>query len=394
MSPIVGEKCPQCGGDLPAAAEQIICQYCGSRLIRQTTSTGGGKTAEGPPTIVHGMRLKTFAYVDAQGVGAEAFRMLIPSAWEFSGGIQWTMANPGLPAVLAFQVRNPGGGEAFEVFPAQPFFWTNEPMSRMTFPQGSYYFGNEVQPPAGALQALKGIAVPRFRGGVGGVQIVEEQSLPELPGQLRVLNPAAQTGNVMADGARVRLRYALQEQSVDESLFGVVQAQRMTTPAHFGAIESIFWTLDYLFSFRAPTERLDGLADLFQTILYSFRLNTAWFNAYLQISQQMIQGQIQNIRQIGQLSRYVSQTSNQISDMIMDSYNQRQATMDRLADSFSQAIRGVDEYRNPFEDRPVELPGGYDHAWANALGEYIVTDDPNFNPNLGSNSNWEPLSRQ
>ena len=108
----------------------------------------------------------------------------------------------------------------------------------------------------------------------------------------------------------------------------------------------------------------------------------------------MIQGQIQNIRQIGQLSRYVSQTSNQISDMIMDSYNQRQATMDRLADSFSQAIRGVDEYRNPFEDRPVELPGGYNHAWANALGEYIVTDDPNFNPNLGSNSNWEPLSRQ
>jgi len=40
------------------------------------------------------------------------------------------------------------------------------------------------------------------------------------------------------------------------------------------------------------------------------------------------------------------------------------------------------------------VPGGYDHAWANALGEYIVTDDPNFNPNLGSNSNWEPLSRQ
>ncbi len=100
------------------------------------------------------------------------------------------------------------------------------------------------------------------------------------------------------------------------------------------------------------------------------------------------------IQHVGQLSRIISQTNSQISDMIMDSYNQRQATMDRLSNQFSQAIRGVDEYSDPLSGRDVELPGGYGHAWSNALGEYIVTDDPNFNPNIGSNATWELMQRK
>ncbi len=392
MSPYVSEKCPQCGADLPAEGEQIVCQYCGSRLIRQPPANAS--TAQEPARLMNGMYLKTFVYTDTQGIGIETFRMLIPSGWEFSGGLQWRMNNPGMPAVLAFQLRNPSGYEAFEVFPALSFFWTNEPMSQMLKPRGSLYFGNEVQPPpANALQALCEIVVPRFRGQVGALQLVQQQSLPDLPNQLRALNPDAPSGMTYAEGAKVRLRYRVGEQSIDEELFGVVLAMRMSVPMLMGIVENIFWSLDYLFSFRALSERLDDLADLFRTLLYSFRINPQWFGRYTQLTQFLIQNQIQQIHQIGQLSRYISQTQSQISDTIMDSYYQRQETMDRLAESFSQYVRGVEEYHNPFEDRPVELPSGYQHAWANALGEYILTDDPFFNPNQHSNLNWEPLNR-
>jgi hypothetical protein len=30
----------------------------------------------------------------------------------------------------------------------------------------------------------------------------------------------------------------------------------------------------------------------------------------------------------------------------------------------------------------VELPCGYGKAWTNNLGEYVLSADPNFNPNL------------
>ena len=39
----------------------------------------------------------------------------------------------------------------------------------------------------------------------------------------------------------------------------------------------------------------------------------------------------------------------------------------------------------------VELSNLYDHAWANGTDKYIVTDDPNFNPNGQVNGNWGQL---
>jgi hypothetical protein len=48
------------------------------------------------------MRFKAFSCVDTQGIGCEAFRLLIPAGWEFSGGVHWLLNNPGMPAVIAF----------------------------------------------------------------------------------------------------------------------------------------------------------------------------------------------------------------------------------------------------------------------------------------------------
>jgi hypothetical protein len=93
-------------------------------------------------------------------------------------------------------------------------------------------------------------------------------------------------------------------------------------------------------------------------------------------------------------SRIISQTQDQISDMIMSSYQSRQETMEILSTQFSQSIRGVDEYHDPFKETGMEPPGGYDYAWSNNLGKYIMTDDPNFNPNIETNLNWEMLKRR
>lgn len=391
-------RCPQCGAPLPPGiGDQTICQFCGSSLIRLKAARAGPGQAAAPqeaPSQPWGIRLKTVSCIDQQGIGVEAFRMLIPADWRFEGGVHWLMNNPGMPAVIACRAYNPQGVEAFEIFPNISCYWTNNPMVTMMFPMGSLYFGNEVRPPMPALQALQQLVVPRYRGKMPGLQIVQQEHLPDLPKALRANAPPTPGPIPQADGARLRLRYRQDGQEVDEDLFGVVELTRVAMPMLFGAQEHIYWMANYLFSFRAKADSLDRLADQFQAIVRSFRLNPQWYGRYLQVSQFLIQNQIQQIQHIGQLSRIISQTSDQISDMIMDSYYQRQATMDRLAEQFSQAIRGVNEYYNPFEDRPVELPGGYNYAWANALGEYILTDDPNFNPNLGSNLTWQQMEQK
>lgn len=405
MSPnVVADCCPQCGANLPpSGGARVTCAYCGSSLVRLQQRAAGAQgvpeqaagaegAAEGAGSW--GIRLKRISCIDQQGIGSEVFRMLIPADWQFEGGVRWVMNNPGMPAVGAFRAYNPQGVEAFEAFPNLPFFWTNNPMVTMQFPPGSFYFGNEVRPPASALQVLQEIVIAHHRGQMPGLQVVAQEQLPQLAQQMRANDPAAGMHVTGSDGGRVRIRYRLVDRDVEEDVFGVVEVSQQMMPTMMGMAENIFWMADYLFSFRAQAGQIDGLSDVFMAIVRSYRLNPQWYARYMQISQYMIQNQIQQIHNIGQLSQIISQTSDTVSDMMMDSYNQRQQTLDRLSGQFSQAVRGVDEYYDSSMQQPVELPGGYDYAWSNGLDEYILTDDANFDPNLGSTANWDAMERQ
>jgi hypothetical protein len=161
-----------------------------------------------------------------------------------------------------------------------------------------------------------------------------------------------------------------------------------------GGQVSTIWTRDNLFSFRAAKGRLDSQARLYQAMVKSFQVNLQWLNKYVQIVRMLTQQQIRRIHQIGELSRYLSRTSNEISDMMMQAYENRQAAHDRISTNFSQMIRGVDEWVDPTSGVHTELPSGYDNAWVNGLGEYVLSENPNYNPNIGSNQNWQRLTRK
>jgi hypothetical protein len=105
----------------------------------------------------------------------------------------------------------------------------------------------------------------------------------------------------------------------------------------------------------------------------------------------LVQNQLKHIRSMGELSRYISQTSGEISDSMMQSYNERQKVYDRIGEKMSQTIRGTAEYYNPAEGTRVELPNGYKHAWVSGNGEYLLTDSPGYNPNTESGKTWQEL---
>ncbi len=340
------------------------------------------------------VKFKTFRYIDQQGIGMEAFSMLIPADWKFQGGIQWKMDNPAMPAVAAFRVTSPQGTEEMEVFPNQMFFWTNNPMILSTFPMGSRYFGSEVRPPAGSMKDLfTGILIPRFRGNVPELRVMEVKPLPDLVQQLRAGQQAAPGGNTSSEGGKARIEYRKDNRLMEEEMFAVMEANAFSIPSMMGQIINVNWMADYLFSFKAEKGKLDSHAKTFQTMLNSFKIHPQWFNKYTQLTDYLIRAQIQQIQNIGQISRIISQTSNEISDMIMDSYQQRQAVYDRISTNFSRTIRGVDAYTDPVSRGTVELPTGYTRAWTNNLGEYVLSDDPNFNPNIGSQQNWQLMER-
>ena len=61
--------------------------------------------------------------------------------------------------------------------------------------------------------------------------------------------------------------------------------------------------------------------------------------------------------------------------------------------SISESIRGVTTYTNPYDERPVPLPSDYSYAWVNRSGEYVLSNDAGYDPNVGSVSEWRLLKR-
>jgi hypothetical protein len=57
----------------------------------------------------------------------------------------------------------------------------------------------------------------------------------------------------------------------------------------------------------------------------------------------------------------------------------------------SQIIRGVQTFRDPASGATFELSNQFDHAWLNGSNEYVMSDDPNFNPNGNLSGNWTAL---
>jgi hypothetical protein len=56
-----------------------------------------------------------------------------------------------------------------------------------------------------------------------------------------------------------------------------------------------------------------------------------------------------------------------------------------------QLVRGVQTFRDPSTGNTFEMSNLYDHAWLNGSNEYLMSDDPNFNPNGKLNGNWQSL---
>lgn len=375
----VAWKCPQCGGNLPPSQGYAVCPFCGSSLI---LPEGSGQAA--PPQPVRGIRLKPLTCPDNQGTGLEVFHMLIPEGWQAQGGCHWNLENPGMPAVVSVQVWNPAGDEGFEILPNLNFIFNEHPLTAVMFPPGSHYFGAEVQQPVGIAQAFSGYVLPRCRAWAENLQVSSWEPLPDLPRLVR--SDAPLTPGASAEGGKIRLRYHYRGRAYEEEIYGVVEV--------FRAPGSITWFIDYLFSFRAGAGRLDATADLFTVMIQSFKLNPQWYSAFKTVALALIQAQIRQIQHTGRVGDILAQAGSEIRQQNLNEWYSRQETYDRLAVDRSRSIRGVDGFYDPHREEVVELPAGYGHAWANNLGGYILTEDPNFNPNLESGQHWEPMQPQ
>jgi hypothetical protein len=363
-----------------------IVLSCGNSSTRNSSSTGdqSGKV----------LRFKKYIYIDTQGTGLEAFSFLMPADWKFEGGMRWILDNPVMPSATAFRVYNPNGKDEFEVFENHSYFWTNNMQLLGMFPPGSKYFGSVVKKPVTAQSALRNIILSEQRSRFPDLKVLKDEDLPQLPQALNAGKQAQGFGTSGATGAKLRVSYTKNGVPMEEEFYAVAEQFSFPVQGMFATTYNTMWFVDYIFSFKGEKGKVENSTKIFQTITSSFKLSPKWYAKYSNVIEYLAQQQIRQIHSVGEFSRMLSKMSDQISDEKMQQFEKRGEVYDKVSQKFSDNTLGIDRYFDPHEGREVELPSGYNHAWSNNNGEYIVSDNPNFNPNVGSNLDWQPLERK
>lgn len=329
------------------------------------------------------IKFKTFSYVDNAVFKCEAFTMLIPENWSVSGGIIWRQ-HATMPGAISLSIRSSDELYELNLHPSMPYYWNNNPLSLFGPKEGSYYMGNEVRRPASNfLQYLEQYVLPKsgFRS-----KIIGEKQFPELENALRAENPGVFGCNVSINGGIAKLEYAHKGYLFEGDITCGIVINKMM----YGQTS---WIADKIISTRAPKGHFTEASKIFAIMLNSFKFNLRWFNLYNQFVQSLTQYVMQDIYNAGVISRIISTTFANVSDTVKRSYENQQVSNARIFRGISESIRGVNSYYDPFKGHSVEIPNNFCYVYANPLGEYIVTDNPSYNPNIGSNLNWTILNR-
>jgi hypothetical protein len=324
-----------------------------------------------------------------------AFDLMIPSAWNFKGNVAFGGGQGGCFSdmfAVSWDATNADSSVAFQGAPTYSWQYADDPdvLKKLTDPKRRALGAGGK--PCPVLKPMKAEAYIRqyvLKALPSGSTIVSVEPFPELNqiARKQMGLPPGESGNgsgAQTDAIRVRAEFQ-KDGKAQEGWLAVAVVTRIYREGRGSFYDS--HAID-LMALRAPKGQLDANDKLFKVMVSSVRPEPKWQAYSSGIMAKLLNAEAQKEaaqdKIIADLQRYAAQT-------IMDvTANQFQGSMNS-ARAFDQNIRGVQTFRNPATGGTMELSNLYDHAWLNGSNEYVMSDDPNFNPNAQLQGSWNQL---
>jgi hypothetical protein len=311
--------------------------------------------------------------------------LLVPADWQAQGATQWNPRDSCNTVSTSFKAEGPDG-RAFEVFPEFNWKWAdNTAALKMDFAQKQQMgtHGCDVMPPMSAAEYLRK-NVARVRP---GAKVVSTEPLPKALAGLQQQARAAEQ-QAMQYGLRERIqpdlvRARLSYEGVEEWI--VVKTVTVAIAGPFGTNYSCSAAA---VAERAPAGQLESSEKLFDLIVSTIRVNPEWQQRMNNNAQAMQQIELKGVRD---RSAILSKSAEDIRNIQRQGYEAQQQSQDRISAQYSENIRGVETYRNPSSGETIELSNQYGNAWVNNRGEYLLSDQPGFDPSVALRENWTAL---
>jgi len=342
----------------------------------------GGASNGAAMALGKAFRMRPVAVKDS-AANQIAYTLLVPSGWNHRASVVWNRQFANLVSA-SVEVEQADGPGKLQVYPIVPYIWLESTLK--LFPIGSICMGGVVQPPvAGTYEYLQKFLFPAYRADITDLEMISEDSLTGIAEQ--VWRDAYDSEKKMRLAAsRIRIRYAKEGFSYEETFYCLLSFAY--NPNFQG---NVIWRPEILYSIRNRAGALAKIEPLLTAVVSSISADRGWFSHYLSERREWERGQMQSIRNAGEMSRYISRSNDEISTFFISTYKAQQPSLDRIHNLFSGAIPGVETYTNPYSGNAVQLPSEYGRAWVSSGGEYLLAKGAEYDTLLRGSLEWQPL---
>ena len=343
--------------------------------------------------------LERLRVIDPSGFAQpmEAYSVLVPRGWKAEGGIRWQVGNPCMLEAVQNRVtmRSPDGAWALDVYPNQQWEWWDDQMMLQTMmqqAQNPVFRRCRIAQPMDAAQLLRGPMAQEI-----GAEILDVQPNEELAA---VMRQQATSANQMYQQAGVALEQrpsaAIATLRYPDGSPGLAVASVTMTVAWMpnymtgGQSASYTCVTQTKVAMKAPPGKEEEARRLLSTILSSSRVNPEW--------QAGIQRMVSNVatmeqREVAKRAAIQREAAQYSAELQQRTWESGQESRDRIAESWGQALRGVETWSDP-AGGSIELSAGYNEAWSRPDGTYILSNDPLFDPNVAFQESWNRLEKR
>ena len=332
-----------------------------------------------------------------QGQGGAAYTLMVPTTWQFKGWVNVNAAEYGCFAdwyAAAGEGKSADGAIDMQFLPQYTFQYMDDPAAQQHVQQQNQMAAKvgmkpcPLRAPMHAADFLRQEIIAKY---AKGKTVVSVEPFPELDQIARHRlglppdNSSAGGNGVRTEAARARLAYNDESgKPVEEWLSAAVVVRSM--PSGRGALYD--WHVMYVMVLRAPKGKLDENDKLFKLIASTIHPDPQWQQysngVITTLYRKKQEEEAKQSAAIAQLQAYAIATINGVvANQQRGSYNS--------AFGADQLIRGVQTFRDPSTGATIELSNQYDHAWLNGSNQYVMSDDPNFDPNGHVNGSWTSL---
>ena len=328
--------------------------------------------------------------------GIPAYDLMIPTTWEFTGAVKFGQAVGGCFADM-FSVfgdaKSADKSIELQLLPQFTWQYVDDPQAQRHLQQENQQGAQlglkpcPVRLPVHAADFLRQDLIAKYRK---TATVVSVDPFPELNqiARHRLGLPADGTGNpggIHTEAARARLDDSDDAgPPVEEWVTAVIVVRALQS----GRGVAYDWHAIDVMMLRAPKGKLDANDKLFKLIAGTIRPEPQWqTRSNAVIATLYRKKQEEEAKQSAMIANFQNQVAQTINGVVAN----QQRGANNAAFGADQLVRGVQTFRDPSTGATFELSNQYDHAWLNGSNQYVMSDDPNFNPNGTLNGNWTSL---